>query len=171
MLGASFKVSAILPETGTVDDARAFGHLHTVQELTNKGPVVNAIEVVEAPPLLGATGEGAGAVELLTRAAANAALEEAVEIWSAALDQPLPPIVAEVRDLDSGQLGYATPGTVTLDSDGAGYGWFVDSTPHDHSEFIGYDPVIHSGGVFDEYDTVGLNGRSRSNSNGEGRCS
>jgi len=46
LLGRSFKVSAVLPPTGTVDDARAFAHLHTVQQMAGKGAVVNAIEVV-----------------------------------------------------------------------------------------------------------------------------
>ena len=46
LLGRTFTVSAILPQTGTVDDGRAFAHLHTVQQLAGKGAVVNAIEVV-----------------------------------------------------------------------------------------------------------------------------
>jgi len=46
LLGRSFKVSAVLPPTGTVDDSRAFAHLHTVQEMAKKGPVLNAIEIV-----------------------------------------------------------------------------------------------------------------------------
>ena len=46
LLGKRFSVTAVLPETGTVDDSRIFAHLHTVQELTGKGPVVNAIEIV-----------------------------------------------------------------------------------------------------------------------------
>jgi putative ABC transport system permease protein len=46
LLGRSFKVTAILPQTGTVDDARAFAHLHTVQHLAGKGAVLNAIEIV-----------------------------------------------------------------------------------------------------------------------------
>jgi len=46
VLGKSFSVTAVLPETGTVDDSRVFAHLHTVQELAGKGPVINAIEVV-----------------------------------------------------------------------------------------------------------------------------
>jgi putative ABC transport system permease protein len=46
LLGRSFTVTAVLPQTGTVDDGRVFAHLHTVQELSGKGPVVNAIEVV-----------------------------------------------------------------------------------------------------------------------------
>jgi len=46
LLGEPFSVIAILPETGTVDDSRIFGHLHTVQRLAGKGEVVNCIEVV-----------------------------------------------------------------------------------------------------------------------------
>ena len=46
LLGQRFTVSAILPLTGTVDDARVFAHLHTVQKLAGKGPVINAIEIV-----------------------------------------------------------------------------------------------------------------------------
>ncbi len=46
VLGRTFTVTAVLPETGTVDDSRIFAHLHTVQELAGKGPVINAIEIV-----------------------------------------------------------------------------------------------------------------------------
>ena len=46
LLGKSFTLTATLPQTGTVDDSRIFGHLHTVQKLAGKGPVVNAIEIV-----------------------------------------------------------------------------------------------------------------------------
>lgn len=46
MLENPFKIMAILPQTGTIDDSRIFAHLHTVQDLTGKGEVVSAIEVV-----------------------------------------------------------------------------------------------------------------------------
>ena len=46
LLGESFSVIAVLPETGTVDDSRIFAHLHTVQRLSGKGAVVNCIEIV-----------------------------------------------------------------------------------------------------------------------------
>lgn len=46
MLEKTFKIVAVLPQTGTIDDSRIFAHLHTVQDLTNKGEVVSAIEVV-----------------------------------------------------------------------------------------------------------------------------
>jgi len=44
--GKEFSVTAILAETGTVDDARIFAHLHTVQRLFGKGHVVNVIEMI-----------------------------------------------------------------------------------------------------------------------------
>jgi len=46
LLGKPFSVTAALPQTGTVDDSRIFAHLHAVQDLTRKGPVINAIEVI-----------------------------------------------------------------------------------------------------------------------------
>lgn len=46
LYGEQFRVSAVLPRTGTIDDSRVFAHLHTVQRLTNAGEVVNAIEVM-----------------------------------------------------------------------------------------------------------------------------
>jgi putative ABC transport system permease protein len=46
LLGRKFTVTAILPRTGTVDDSRAFAHLHTVQRMAGKGAVLNAIEIV-----------------------------------------------------------------------------------------------------------------------------
>ena len=46
LLGRKFTVTAVLPQTGTVDDSRIFAHLHTVQDLSKKGPVINAIEII-----------------------------------------------------------------------------------------------------------------------------
>jgi putative ABC transport system permease protein len=46
LLGRSFKVIAVLPQTGTIDDSRIFAHLHTVQDLAGKGSVLNTIEIV-----------------------------------------------------------------------------------------------------------------------------
>ncbi|MBN1492024.1 MAG: ABC transporter permease [Phycisphaerae bacterium] len=46
VLGKKFTVTAVLPETGTVDDSRIFAHLHTVQDMAGKGPVINAIEII-----------------------------------------------------------------------------------------------------------------------------
>lgn len=64
LLGESFSVVAVLPETGTVDDSRIFAHLHTVQRLAGKGQVVNCIEVVGCCKEI-ATGLVAGVNKLL----------------------------------------------------------------------------------------------------------
>lgn len=44
--GKTFTVRKVLPQTGTVDDARIFAHLHTVQAMFGKGSVLSAIEVI-----------------------------------------------------------------------------------------------------------------------------
>ena len=46
ILGTSFTVTAVLPQTGTIDDSRVFAHLHTVQRMAGKESALNAIEVV-----------------------------------------------------------------------------------------------------------------------------
>lgn len=46
LLEGDFTILAILSRTGTVDDSRVFGHLHTVQKLSSSGEMVNAIEIV-----------------------------------------------------------------------------------------------------------------------------
>lgn len=46
VLGEDFEVLAVLPATGSIDDGRIFAHLHSVQELSGAGPVVNVIEIM-----------------------------------------------------------------------------------------------------------------------------
>ena len=46
VLGESFTVLTVLPATGTIDDSRMFAHLHSVQDLSGAGPVVNVIEIM-----------------------------------------------------------------------------------------------------------------------------
>ena len=46
LMGRPFKVVAVLPRGGTVDDGRVFAHLHSVQDLAKAGEVVNVIEVI-----------------------------------------------------------------------------------------------------------------------------
>ena len=44
-------------------------------------------------------------------------------------------MTVQVADLPSGFLGETTGKTILIDRDAAGYGWFVDPTPADDSEF------------------------------------
>lgn len=46
LFGEDFRVLAVLPATGTIDDSRLFAHLHSVQGLAGTGPVVNVIEIM-----------------------------------------------------------------------------------------------------------------------------
>lgn len=46
VLNKTFRVEAVLPMTGTVDDNRIFAHLHTVQGLSNRKSALNVIEIV-----------------------------------------------------------------------------------------------------------------------------
>lgn len=46
VLDGVFTVLAVLPSTGTIDDSRMFAHLHSVQDLSGSGPVVNVIEIM-----------------------------------------------------------------------------------------------------------------------------
>jgi len=41
----------------------------------------------------------------------------------------------EIADLPDDQLAITTPGRIVIDENAAGYGWFVDVTPQDNSEF------------------------------------
>ncbi len=46
LLGEDFQVVSVLPATGTIDDGRVFAHLHSVQRLSDTGPVINVIEIM-----------------------------------------------------------------------------------------------------------------------------
>lgn len=46
LLGYLFRVSSLMPTTGTVDDSRIFAHLHTVQRIAQQGEKVNVIEIM-----------------------------------------------------------------------------------------------------------------------------
>ncbi len=41
-----------------------------------------------------------------------------------------------IADLADGYLALTTGTTITLDTDAAGYGWFIDSTPTSNDEFL-----------------------------------
>ncbi|TWT51688.1 Macrolide export ATP-binding/permease protein MacB [Thalassoglobus neptunius] len=46
LYGEEFSVLTVLPSTGTIDDGRLFAHLHSVQDLSESGPVINVIEII-----------------------------------------------------------------------------------------------------------------------------
>ena len=75
-------------------------------------------------------------VASLTTFEAQAIATQALALWSAALGVPvLPEVHVIVRDLPGATLGQAAGRTITLDTNAAGLGWFVDPTPGDSVEF------------------------------------
>jgi hypothetical protein len=45
-------------------------------------------------------------------------------------------VVLNIADLAGGALGQTTGSTITLDTNAAGNGWFIDTTPADNSEYL-----------------------------------
>ncbi|HBL44118.1 MAG TPA: hypothetical protein DDZ90_12070, partial [Planctomycetaceae bacterium] len=76
---------------------------------------------------------------LLTQSQADEALQNAINDvspeFSAESQQQLASVNIEVVDLSGTALGQVKSNTIYLDMNAAGYGWFVDETPWDHSEF------------------------------------
>ncbi|HYD37833.1 MAG TPA: cadherin-like domain-containing protein, partial [Allosphingosinicella sp.] len=96
----------------------------------------------------GGTGGGSGgpaptpANGLLTMAELNSMVEAAIQRW---IDAGATPAQVEamravqfgIVDMAGIYVGTSEHGVINIDSDGAGYGWFVDTTPGEDSEFEG----------------------------------
>src|SRR5262249_5219886 len=76
-------------------------------------------------------------VDSLSLAQVQPMLGEAVARWAAAGADlsTLGAIDIRIADLGGATLGLASGHTIWLDDNAAGWGWFVDPTPHDDSEF------------------------------------
>jgi len=77
---------------------------------------------------------------LLTIADVDSLKSNAASYWqtlnlTAEQTTKLSSVTFVVEALDGGLLGQAAGTTITLDTDAAGYGWFVDDTPEDNHEF------------------------------------
>ncbi|QNM82992.1 cadherin-like domain-containing protein [Sphingomonas sabuli] len=78
----------------------------------------------------------------LTQAQLDAVIDAAIQRWAdtGASDEQLAAMRAatiSVADMTGVYLATSNAGTITIDSNGAGHGWFVDGTPGDDSEFGG----------------------------------
>jgi hypothetical protein len=95
---------------------------------------------------LAAGGEGPGSSELLTSALLAPILAEAIQRWAdagATADQltALAGVHVSIADLDGAALAQTIgSSTIIIDSNAAGWGWFVDPTPAQNSEF----DLVHS---------------------------
>jgi hypothetical protein len=97
--------------------------------------------LVELPaPLRAADGESQAKAqaEPLTLRASEPLLAEALARWQAAgVDtSALDNLSVRIADLGGATLGLAAGHTIWLDDNAAGWGWFVDQTPSDDSEFL-----------------------------------
>jgi ELWxxDGT repeat protein len=90
-----------------------------------------------APLLAAAVGHTPVTATLAARQV-DALLPEAIRRWRAAgVDTSfLRGVDIRVADLGGSTLGLASGHTIWLDDDAAGWGWFVDRTPHTDAEFI-----------------------------------
>ena len=77
--------------------------------------------------------------DYLSQTAAEHMLETAKNHLTPHLDaseqSKLVQVQVQIKDLAGDTLGLASANTVILDQSAAGYGWFVDKTPLDHSEY------------------------------------
>src|SRR5262249_29246595 len=88
-------------------------------------------------PLVAAAAAPATVSETLRSGQVPSLLSEALARWQAAgIDTSmLQPIDVHIADLGGLTLGRADGNTIWLDDNAAGWGWFVDDTPWDDSEF------------------------------------
>ena len=92
----------------------------------------------------------------VTQAQVNALTAAAVQKFAAAGASAadlakLATVQISVADLPGSHLGVARPGTIQIDLNAAGLGWFVDATPHFDEEF-----VRNSNGVYGAVAASGL---------------
>jgi hypothetical protein len=100
------------------------------------GLEVNAVDPLRAAQHVVLADE---AVPVLSESDLSPIVGEAIRRWSSAGADAslLAGIQFQVQDLGGpGYLGLAGTNTVWLDDDAAGYGWFIDATPWDDSEFV-----------------------------------
>lgn len=89
------------------------------------------------PPALQAASTGPGTAELLAGSQVTPLIAEAVRRWQSKGEDTsmLRGLDIRIADLGGTTLGLASSNTIWLDDDAAGWGWFIDRTPWDDSEF------------------------------------
>jgi len=112
--------------------------------LVNQTYPSNMLRLITPPEALQALGGGlvgSPAVSDLSETDLQSTAAAAVACWAdAGLDAHVLAKMSEVQfvlaDLSGGALALASPTVVYIDTNAAGYGWFVDETPADDEEFL-----------------------------------
>jgi hypothetical protein len=112
----------------------------TVEQSLGNGHGGGNLQVRPAQELAGAPAAGTAAVAPLTPDEIRPIAVEAIARWAAAGIDParlsaLNHVVFQIQDLAGSDLAWERQGVITLDRTADGYGWFVDPTPGDDSEF------------------------------------
>jgi VCBS repeat-containing protein len=92
------------------------------------------------PTLVAAAGQGPGSPDVLTYSMLAPIVAQAIQYWadagaSAAQLALLDKVGIGIDNLADGVLGQTVGTAITVDVNGAGWGWFVDPTPSENSEF------------------------------------
>ncbi|MCA9013840.1 MAG: hypothetical protein KDA77_00790, partial [Planctomycetaceae bacterium] len=102
--------------------------------------IADAVRIERTGPLVAAAGVSSTPAAGITQADLDAVRLAALTYWSATgltadeMDR-LQSVSFVLADLPDAMLGGATSSTILIDINAAGYGWFVDDTPFDSSEF------------------------------------
>jgi hypothetical protein len=93
---------------------------------------------------------------ILSQTELSVMVAAAIGRWAAAGATPeqiaaMKAVSVSLANIAGFDVGDSTPGHIVVDNDGAGYGWFLDSTPGDDSEFTGTGTDLHAiaGGAAD----------------------
>ncbi|MCA9018320.1 MAG: hypothetical protein KDA77_23565, partial [Planctomycetaceae bacterium] len=124
-----FEVAANGTITVTISDNQANGYV-----------LAEAYRIELTSPLMAAGGQSSTSAQSITQDDLDSVRDAALSYWaSTGLSQTQLSLLQSVNfalaDLPDGMLGGATSTTITIDINAAGYGWFVDKTPFDNSEF------------------------------------
>ncbi|QDV17780.1 hypothetical protein Pan153_24350 [Gimesia panareensis] len=123
--------------------------------LSDNGPadgaiIADAIRIQRTGPLLAAAGVSSTSAPSITQSDLDSVVDAALSYWeSAGLSDAQLELLQSVNfvlaDLPDAMLGGAAGTTVLIDVNAAGYGWFVDGTPLDSSEFTLIDGSLLAG--------------------------
>ncbi len=111
--------------------------------------LVTVTLTVVSPQLAEGTPLGTVDAGILTLEELAPILEEAIARWAAAgLNDAqlaeLHNVPVSIVDLPGQYLGLANPNVLWLDINAAGFGWYIDPTPADDSEFLAADAAVGS---------------------------